>query len=109
MKILISILANTLAVFLVAHIISDITITGVGAAFVVAIVLGILNTFLKPILNLLTLPINLMTLGLVSFFINILMVYLTDYLVKGFQIDSFISVILFSFFVSIISSALSKI
>ncbi len=109
MKIVISILANTLAVFLVSHILSDVQIDGLTAAFTVALVLGVLNTFFKPVLHLLTLPINIMTLGLFSFVLNILMVYITDYFVTDFDIQSFTSVILFSFLVSIISSALSKI
>lgn len=109
MKIVISILANTLAIFLVAHILSDVQIEGLTAAFTVALVLGFLNTFFKPVLHVLTLPINILTLGLFSFFLNVLMVYIADYFVTGFDIKSFTSVVLFSFFVSIISSALSKI
>lgn len=109
MKFLINTLATTIAVFVVAQILPGVFLEDVTSAFIVAIVLGVLNTFVKPFIKILTLPINILTLGLFSMLVNIALLYLTDYLVKGLTLSSFLTVILFGFLVSVISSVLAKI
>jgi putative membrane protein len=109
MKFLINILATTIAVFVVAQILPGVVLDDLTSAFIVAVVLGVLNTFVKPIIQILTLPITILTLGLFSMVVNIALLYLTDYLVKGLTLTSFLTVILFGFLVSVISSLLSKV
>jgi len=109
MKFLINVLATTIAVFVVSQILPGVVLDDITSAFIVAVVLGVLNTFVKPVIKILTLPITVLTLGLFSLVINIALLYLTDYLVKGITLTSFLTVVLFGFLVSVISSLLAKV
>lgn len=109
MKFLINILATTIAVFVVSQVLPGVVLDDITSAFIVAVVLGVLNTFVKPVIKILTLPITVLTLGLFSMVINIALLYLTDYLVKGLTLTSFLTVVLFGFLVSVISSLLAKV
>ena len=73
-------------------------------ALVVALVLGVVNILVKPLVFVLTLPLTLLTLGLFSFVINALMVVITEWLVPGFQVDGFLWAMLFSLTVSVLST-----
>ncbi|MCE7069149.1 MULTISPECIES: phage holin family protein [Dyadobacter] len=106
MKLIIRLLISTLAILLAAKLIPGVVVASTTTAIIVAIVLGILNTFLKPVLQILALPITIMTLGLFYFVVNVFIIYLATYLVSGFSIDGFIPALLFGFVVSIISGIL---
>ncbi len=84
-------------------------IDSVLTALVVALVLGVLNTFIKPLLVLLTLPINLVTFGLFIFVINAFLLMVTDYLISGFEIVSFGYAFLASILIAIFTSFLNKV
>ena len=71
------------------------------SAFWIAFVLGLLNTFLKPILKLLTFPITLLTFGLFLIIINLAIIWLTDRLIEGFKIDTIGAVFGFSIVTSV--------
>lgn len=103
MHILIAILINTIAVLVTAYLLPGIQISGFGTALVVAIVLGIVNAILRPIIFILTLPINILTLGLFSFVIMGLMVYLVSAIVPGFTVNNFGWAILFALIVALIN------
>lgn len=103
MGLIIRILISAVAVFIASKIIPGIVVSDFGTALIVAIVLGLLNAFLKPILVFLTIPITILTLGLFYLVINVLMVYLAAYLVGGFAVSGFIAALLFSFVVSIVT------
>ena len=103
MGLIIRILISAVAVFIASRIIPGIVVSDFGTALIVAIVLGLLNAFLKPILVFLTIPITILTLGLFYLVINVLMVYLAAYLVGGFAVSGFIAALLFSFVVSIVT------
>lgn len=98
---------NAFALWLTSVIVPGIHADGVGATFVAALVLGILNALLRPILMLLTLPINLLTLGLFAFVINGLMLELTSALVPGFLVAGLGSAVLGALVLSLVSFALS--
>lgn len=82
-------LINTLALILVAWLIPGIEIRNFYSALMAALCLGIVNAIVRPILILLTLPINLLTLGLFTLFINALMFWFVASFVKGFEIVDF--------------------
>lgn len=104
MGFLIRILISAVAVYLAARFVPGISMNGgIGTPLVVAIVLGLLNALLKPILVLLTIPITILTLGLFYLVINVAMVYLTANLVDGFAVHGFIAALLFSIVVSVIT------
>jgi putative membrane protein len=106
MKLLLRLVISTLAVLVAANIIPGVVVASLGTAVIVAIVLGILNTFLKPVLQILALPITILTLGLFYFVVNVFIIYIATFLVNGFAIDNFISALLFGLVVSIVSSIL---
>lgn len=82
-------LTNALLVILVAYVVPGITVASFWTALLVALVLGILNAVIRPILIILTLPITLVTLGLFTLVINGVLFWLVSTVVKGFNVDGF--------------------
>lgn len=93
------------ALLLVAKVIPGIQLAGIKTALLVAIVIGLINVFIKPLIMLLALPINILTLGFLTLIINALMLWLSAGIVAGFEISGFWA----AFFGSISLSALSMI
>ncbi len=106
MHILIKIFLNSIAVLVTAAIIPGVHVANFGYALLVAIILGALNAFVRPLLIFLTLPATIITLGLFVFVINALMVMLAAYIIPGFSVGGFWWALLFSLLVSIISTFL---
>lgn len=102
-------LATSVAVLLAAYILKGVHVADVTTAMLVAVVLGLLNSFIRPILVLLTIPITIITLGLFLIAINYFIVYLTTRLVPGFQVDGWFPALLFSIIVSVVSSLIEAI
>ncbi len=110
MGLIIRILISAVAVYVAAMFIPGVVVTGGPLTYViVAVVLGLLNAFIKPILTILTIPITVITLGLFLLVINVLMVYLAAYLVSGFSVSGFIAALLFSLVVSIVTALIDAI
>ncbi len=103
MGIIINLILITLAVAVSSYITPGITLEGWFPALAAAVVLGILNTFLKPALVILTLPISIITLGLFLLVINAAIVLLASKIVPGFKVDGFWSALLFSVILSAVS------
>lgn len=91
-----------LAIIIAAYIVPNVSVTLAGA-LIAAVVLGALNLFIRPILMVLTLPINVVTLGLFSVVINAFLVMLASLLVPGFFIGGFWAALLFAFTLSVIN------
>lgn len=106
MQVLINLLLSGLAVLISAYVIPGVTVDGFFAAIVVAIVLGLVNAFVRPLVTLLTLPINVLTLGLFSLVITALMVMLTATIVPGFTVDGWLAALLFGVVLSLVSGLL---
>jgi putative membrane protein len=106
MKLLLHLVISTLAVLVAANILDGVTVDTTTTAVVVAIVLGILNSFVRPVLQILALPITILTLGLFYIVINVFMVYIAEFMIGGFAVDGFITALLFSIIVSLVSSVL---
>lgn len=104
MGILIRILVTALAAFLTAYLLPGVHIDSFTAALILAVVLGLLNLIVKPILVILTLPVTILTLGLFLLVINALIVMWAGSIVKGFSVDSFWWALAFSIVLSVISS-----
>ncbi len=102
-------LITTIAILIAAYLLPGVTVKGFFAALVTALVLGLINTFIRPILLILTLPINLLTLGLFTFVINALLIMLTSAFVPGFDVRNFWWALLFSLVLSLIKWALNAI
>lgn len=106
MGILITILLNSIAVFVAGTIIPGVRLHNFLTAVVVAVVLGFINTIIRPIIFVLTLPINILTLGLFTFVIIGFLTLLVSYLVPGFEVDGFWWALLFAFVLAIFNSFL---
>ena len=101
-------LVNALALFLTAQLLGPaFQVTGFGAALVAAAVLGIVNAVIRPVLLLLTLPLNIVTLGLFTFVINAVMLLLVSHVIAGFRVEGFGTALLGSVILSFISMILS--
>lgn len=107
MSILINWVVSAVAILVAAYLLPGVTVSSFTAALVVAVVLGVINAFIKPILLLLTLPINILSLGLFTFVINALLIILVANLVPGFKVNGFWWALLFSIVLSLINSFLS--
>ncbi|MCO5400949.1 phage holin family protein [Ralstonia soli] len=99
---------NALALLLVAYLLQGIHVNGFGSALIAALVLGLVNTLIRPILVILTLPVTLLTLGLFIFIINALLFLFVGNLLAGFQVASFGAALLGSILYSVISWLLSS-
>jgi putative membrane protein len=105
-KALLKLLVSTASILVAAYIIPGVSVSNVLTAVIVAIVLGVLNTFIRPVLLLLTLPINIVSLGLFTFIVNAFLVYLVSAIVPGFDLASFLTALIFSLVVSLVSAFL---
>ena len=102
MKLFFHWLIAALAIGIAAYIVPGVGITLVGT-LIAAVVLGALNLFIRPILLVLTLPINVVTLGLFSLVINALLVMLAAFVVPGFTVAGFWTALLFALVLSIVN------
>ncbi|WP_452225158.1 phage holin family protein [Lacinutrix chionoecetis] len=108
MNLIIRLLLNAVAVFVLAHVLNGVNVDGYGSAIIVALVLSILNLLVKPILVILTLPITIVTLGLFLIVINALLILLADKLIDGFSVNNIWWAILFSILLSVLQSLLQS-
>ena len=109
MPILISWLVMSIAVIVTAYIIPGVTLSNYGVALIVALVLGLLNILVKPLLIILTLPINILTLGLFTLVINALIIMMVSAIVPGFKVDGFWTAFIFGIVLSIVLWLINKV
>ena len=103
-----SLIVSTMIIMALAYILPGITVAGVWSAMAAAIVLGIANTLVRPVLNIFALPLNILTLGLFSFIVNGAMVSLTSALVTGFTVTGWWTPVIAAIIVSAANSALNN-
>lgn len=104
----IQLLVNALAFYVTSYIVPGFTIAGWQPLIVISIVWGLLSLLVKPILIILTLPINILTLGLFTFVINALLLIITSRLVPGFFLSGFGTALLGAIVLSLVNMFLSK-
>lgn len=96
-------IVTAIAILLAAYLLPGVDVTLLGAV-VLAVVLALINVFVKPVVLLLTLPINIVTLGLFSLVINALLIMLAAMIVPGFTVDGFWPALFFSIVLSLITA-----
>ena len=99
---------NAIALLIVAYLLPGISVASFGAALIAALVLGLLNTLVKPVLILLTLPITVVTLGLFLLVLNALVFWFAGSILKGFQVAGFWWALAGAIVYSLISGLLSR-
>ncbi len=105
-RFLLKTMVTAVAVLIASYVLSGVSVDSTLTAVLVAIVLGLLNSFIKPILIILTIPITIFTLGLFLLVINILIVKWASDIVTGFRVDGWFWALLFSLIVSFVTSVL---
>ncbi len=106
---IIKLLLTAGAVWFGSTYIQGVSVDNYTTAIIVALVLGLLNTFVKPLLKLFSLPITILTLGLFLLVINVVIIYIAAYFIEGFTVSGFLPPLIFSFCLSIVSSVLGLI
>ena len=107
-QLLIKWLILTGAIMLAAYLVDGINVTGFFSAFFTAAILGILNTFFRPVLLVLTLPINILTLGLFTFVINAALLMMASGVIPGFSVSGFWPAVFGALIISIVSWLLNS-
>jgi len=101
--IIIKFVLYAVAIMIAAAIIPGVSIKNFGSALLTAIVLAILNYYLRPILVFFSIPITILTFGLFLLVINVIIIYLASSIVKGFYVSGFLAALIFSFVLSIVN------
>lgn len=101
-----TILINSIAVYITAKVLDGVEVKNFGSAILVAIVLALVNTFIKPVIVFFTLPVTILTLGLFILVINALMIMLVDSIMEDFEVRSFGWALIFGIVLSIVNALL---
>lgn len=109
MKLFLKWLIMAASILIAAKLIPGVAISGIWAALWLAIFLAIINIIIRPILIVVTLPINILTLGLFTFVINALLVWLSSTIIAGFSVAGFLPALYFSVILSVVSYLLNTV
>ncbi len=102
-------LCYALAIIFVSWVVPGIEVSSFLNAMFVVVIIALINTFIKPFLQIITLPINILTLGLFSLIINALLLMLAGYVTPGFEVEGFLSALIGSIVLSLFAMGISRI
>lgn len=108
LRLLLSWLIIALALVLIAQILPGIEVATWGTAFIAGLVIGLINLLIRPILQLLALPITMLTLGLFAFIVNAFLFWLASVIVPGFEVYGFLSALLGSLILALVYSLFNQ-
>ena len=108
MGLLVRWLILTAAIMVASYLINGIVVNGFFSAFFAAAILGVLNVFFRPILLILTLPINILTLGFFTFIINAVLLKMASSVISGFEVHGFWSAVFGGLIISVVSWLLNS-
>lgn len=108
MQIIVALILNALALMITAYIVPGFSVANFTTALLAGIVLGVVNTFIKPVLSYITKPINTVTLGLFAFVVNAVVLFIVQYFVPGFQLSGWTAAILGAIVLAIVATVLSS-
>ena len=103
MGIVVRLAINVFALLIVEYLVPGFRLANLWTAVVAAVAIGVVNTFIKPILQLIALPISILTFGIAAFLINVLLLWGTSKVVPGFEIATFTTAIFSSLVLSLVS------
>ncbi|KKU10044.1 MAG: hypothetical protein UX13_C0022G0015 [Candidatus Woesebacteria bacterium GW2011_GWB1_45_5] len=108
MRLLVRLAINVFALLVVEYLVPGFKLGSLWTAVVAAVVIGVVNTFIKPVLQLIALPISILTFGIAAFLINVFLLWGTSKVVPGFEITTFTTAILASIALSLVSWFLQR-
>ncbi|PLX33907.1 MAG: hypothetical protein C0604_02685 [Clostridiales bacterium] len=100
-------IVNSISIYVIAWLFEGVAVKGFATAMSAALMLSVLNMLIRPVLIVLTLPINIMTLGIFTFILNGFMLKAVDFFVGGFMIDSFATAVLASVMLTFLNMAIT--
>ena len=109
MQILIALILNAVALLITAYIVPGFLVENFTAAIFAAIVLGVVNTFIKPVLSFLSTPLTVVTLGLFAFVVNAIVLFIVAAAVPGVNIEGWLPAILAAIVLSVVSTILNTV
>ncbi len=108
MKLILKLALNAFALLVVSYLVPGFSFDGAMSIIVTAIVIGVINTFIKPVLQIIFLPLSIVTLGISAFLINVLLLWCVSFVVRGFHIESFFTAVIASVVLTLVSIFLNK-
>jgi putative membrane protein len=111
MKLILKLALNAITLAVVAYILPGFGFSDVNALVVASIIMGVVNTFIKPVLQIIFLPLSIITFGITAFLINVVLLWGVSFIVPGFNIDGFLTAVLGSVALTLVSwflNSLSK-
>ena len=108
MRLIVRLAINVFALLIVEYLVPGFRLASLSAAIVAAVVIGVVNTFIRPILQFIALPISLLTFGLFAILINVFLLWASSRFVPGFEIATFSTAIIASILLSLVSWFLHK-
>ena len=108
MKFLIKLAVNIFALLIVAYLVPGFYFADLWTTIVAAVVIGVVNTFIKPVLQIVALPISIITFGIAAILINVVLLWGVSFVVPGFEIESFMTAVIASIVLSLVSLFLNK-
>lgn len=107
-NLLIRLAMNVFALWIVDYLLEGIVLTDFRATVIAAVVIGLINTYIRPIFQFIALPLSILTLGIGAFLVNVLMIWIASLIVPGFYIDSFLTAAIASILLTLLSWFLHK-
>ncbi len=108
MKLFLKLVLNIFTLIIVSYLVPGFTFETLWAAIVTAIVIGVVNTFIKPILQIIFLPLSIVTFGITAFLINVVLLWGVSFVVPGFEIANFTTAVWASIVLALVSMFLHK-
>ncbi len=108
MKSLIKLILNILALLIVSYLIPGFELESFMATLVAAVVIGVVNTFVKPVLQIIFIPLSIVTFGVAAFLINVVLLWGVSFVVPGFEIENFLTAVIASIALSLVGMFLHK-
>lgn len=108
MKLIVRLAINVFALLIVAYVVPGFIIESLTAAVVAAVIIGVVNTFIRPVIQIIALPLTLLTFGIAAFLINVALLWAASLIVPGFLITNFLSAVAASILLSLTSWFLHK-
>jgi len=108
MKLIIKLALNVFTLLVVSYLVPGFYFVDLWTTVVAAVVIGVVNTFIKPVLQVVALPVSIITFGIAAFLINVFLLWGVSFIVPGFQIESFLTAVIASIALSLVSMFLHK-